>query len=89
MESKAKTSHSILEHINLALKDKIVHWNDPDLGSQCGVVTCINEKGQVIVNQARLPESFNIPKDLKPWQYIKIVAIDKCMMGVYEPVSLN
>lgn len=76
---------NILDQINDALKNKIVYWKDGE-NLSCGVIVKINPGGAV-VDKRLLPESLKpIPMDRNP---IKILGLEKLMLGIYEPISLS
>lgn len=83
-----KTVKTLLEQMNDALKGKIVYWESPhtEMGMECAVIVAIT-KGGAVVDKRKLPERL---RSLKPDRNpIKILDLDKAILGIYEGTSLN
>jgi len=83
----AKTTMSLIEQINVSLKDQIIYWVDSLDQLNYGRIVCIDTRGLVVVTQKGLPDNLRNPKLTE--DAICCVEIEREMLGVYEPVSLN
>lgn len=81
-----KTTKTLLEQINDALRGKIVYWVE-DERTYCSVVIHIDRKGFCVCDFSQLPE--NLKPNPFPLLNIKVVSLEDAMLGVYEVVSLN
>lgn len=76
-----KTTRTLLEQINEALKGKIVYWVENNK-TEYGQILQIDKRGFAVISQNGLPNH-------NPTSTIKIVDIDQAMLGVLEVSSLN
>lgn len=81
-----RTTKTVLEVINEALKDKIIFWIDLEV-VYYGRVIHVDERGSVIVDISNLPGNLPPANQSKP--AIRSISLSEAMIGIYEVSSLN